>query len=186
LQQAIAEAIERPVEAPAPIKDLLSLLMPPPRLEETEDESRNLAWRFRKTVPRDYLELEARDPALGRAGEEFVLQFEHRRLCDAGQKTLAGKIEHIARTEGDNAGYDIRSFENNGRERLIEVKTTRFGMMTPFFASKNEVRLSTEQQEGYHLYRLFKFGEQPRMFILSGALRDTCQLEPALYSARPR
>ncbi len=41
-------------------------------------------------------------------------------------------IEHVSRTQGDGPGYDIVLFETDGRERMIEVKTTAFDAMTPF------------------------------------------------------
>jgi hypothetical protein len=63
------------------------------------------------------------------------------------------------------------SFESNGRERLIEVKTTRFGMQTPFYASSGEVEFSQDRKEDYHLYRLFSFLKQPQLFVLDGSLR---------------
>jgi hypothetical protein len=69
----------------------------------------------------NYLEIEARNRRLGLAGEEFAMRFEEERLWRAGQKRLADKIEHVARTRGDGEGYDILSFEESGHERLIEV-----------------------------------------------------------------
>lgn len=79
----------------------------------------------------------------------------------------------------------VRSFEVGGRERLIEVKTTRFGELTPFFASRNEVEFSDERREHYQLCRVFGFREEPRLFTLAGSLRSSCQLEPFNYSAAP-
>ena len=133
---------------------------------------------------RNYLEMEARNSALGLAGEQLVLRYEQERLCRAGQSRLAGKIVHVSATESDSYGFDILSFENDGSERLIEVKTTRFGSLTPFFASRNEVEVSARQQDQYQLYRLFKFSEQPKLFVLPGSLSRSCRLDPVSYSAR--
>jgi hypothetical protein len=98
---------------------------------------------------------------------------------------LADRVEHVALTRGDDLGYDIHSFELSGQDRLIEVKTTRFGALTPFFASRNEVAVSEERQEQYRLYRLFSFRAAPRLFTLPGSLRASCRLEPFSYSAVP-
>jgi hypothetical protein len=73
----------------------------------------------------------------------------------------------------------------DGRERLIEVKTTRFGALTPFFASGNEVEVSEERRDDYQLYRLFGFRAEPRLFTLAGSLKGSCQLQPLIYSAVP-
>jgi hypothetical protein len=75
----------------------------------------------------NYLELEARNASLGHAGEEFALNFERARLLFAGRDSLASKVENIAQTEGDGAGFDIRSYETDGSDRMIEVKTTAYG-----------------------------------------------------------
>ena len=37
---------------------------------------------------------------------------------------LESKIEWVSQTQGDGAGYDIRSFDEAGNEIVIEVKTT--------------------------------------------------------------
>ena len=67
----------------------------------------------------------------------------------------------------------------------FEVKTTRFGALTPFFASRNEVEFSEERHGDYQLYRLFNYRAQPRLFTLAGLLRASCELEPFNYSAVP-
>lgn len=92
----------------------------------------------------NYLEREAKNRSLGLAGELFALDIEHRRLWEAGRKQLAERLEHVSQTRGDSFGYDILSFERDGRERYIEVKTTTFGQMTPFYASRGEVTMSEE------------------------------------------
>ena len=131
----------------------------------------------------NWLERESRNRSLAAAGEELALDFEHRRLWKARRRDLAKRVEHVARTRGDGLGYDILSFESNGAERLIEVKTTRFGPMTPFFASRNEVAVSQERAPMYYIYRLFRFHTEPRMFHLHGSLQATCNLEPVQYAA---
>jgi hypothetical protein len=120
------------------------------------------------------------------AGERFVMEYEHERLWRAGKRNLAERIEHTASARGDGLGYDIASFETDGRERLIEVKTTRFGAQTPFFATRGEVDFSESRKDEYQLYRLFGFVKAPRLFVLAGSLRDVCALEPALFSGFPR
>ncbi|MBK7906122.1 MAG: DUF3883 domain-containing protein [Gemmatimonadetes bacterium] len=131
----------------------------------------------------NYLEREARNSSLGAAGETFALEVEYRRLSEAGHRRLADRIEHVSRSKGDGLGYDIRSFEVDGRDRLIEVKTTGFGAFTPFFASKREVEVSEEQAAVFNLYRVFKFRDGPKLFVLPGALRKTCVLDAVQFRA---
>lgn len=186
LHQTVATVVEARVEAVPVVGDILAIQVAPPSREKTESHLYEKAETPRTPVRRNYLELEARNQSLGRAGEEMVMQFEHERLWRAGQRALADRLEHVSRTRGDHLGYDINSFETDGRDRLIEVKTTRFGVMTPFFASRNEVGVSQAREREYQLYRLFSFQEQPKLFVLAGALRNTCELEPVSFSALPK
>lgn len=135
-------------------------------------------------VRRDYLARESRNRSLGRAGELFVLELESRRLHAEGKRALSERIEHVAASQGDGLGYDILSFESNGRERLIEVKTTAFGELTPFYVSRNEIARSNADKDKYHLYRLFDFREKPRAFQLPGSIESHCRLDPVTYLAR--
>ncbi|WP_180125533.1 DUF3883 domain-containing protein [Rhodoferax sp. BLA1] len=136
-----------------------------------------------KAVKRDYLEREAQNRSLGLAGEEFVVLFEHWRLNALGQPRLADKVEHVSQSKGDGLGYDVLSFESDGKERLIEVKTTTFGRDTPFFVSRGELALSQDAKDQFHLYRLFEFRKAPRLFDLPGALDQHCLLDPVTYRA---
>lgn len=94
---------------------------------------------------------------------------------------MADRIEHVSCTQGDGLGYDIASFELDGAKRLLEVKTTNFGAMTPFFASMHKVVVSEEQAAHFHLYWVFKFRDQPKVFVLSSSLRQNCILDAVQY-----
>jgi hypothetical protein len=186
LNQATAAAVEQIVEQPPVVNDVLAMLVNPPRREEDKFKLHDNAPRVRKPVRRNYLEIESRNQALGLAGEKLVLEYEYKRLWQAGRKDLANRIEHVADSKGDHLGFDILSFETDEKEKLIEVKTTRFGSLTPFFASKNEVLVSETRKNEYKLYRLFNFVREPKLFVLPGSLRNTCSLDPMQYSALPR
>jgi hypothetical protein len=178
---AAAEAIIAAPAAPVALVESLDVFVDPP---SREPPSATYERRKPTFTPRriNYLEREARNASLGAAGERFVLEAEHRRLWDAGHRHLAERIEHVAATQGDGHGYDIVSYELDGRERLIEVKTTSFGAMTPFFASAKEVAVS-EAREEFYLYRVFKFRDRPRVFWLQGSLRLSCVLDPVQFRA---
>lgn len=186
LLELINRVVSQPVQPPPMLKDILSVLVPPPKRDEESPRLRTLPPPRHSAVPRNYLKIEADNRSLGLAGEEFVLQFERERLWRKGQKRLAERVEHVVRTQGDGLGYDILSFEENGRDRLIEVKTTRFGSFTPFFASRNEVDVSENRSTQYQLYRLYSFRREPKLFILSGSLASTCTLDPFQFLALPQ
>jgi len=124
-----------------------------------------------------------RNRILGKAGEKFVLEVEEKRLREAGRPDLAKKVRWTADIDGDGAGYDIQSFDNNGAQIFIEVKTTRGGKSTKFFLTRNELSVSREFGSRYLLYRLFDFANSPRIFVVEGPLDARLELEPATYRA---
>ena len=138
---------------------------------------------YRNPVKRDYLEREARNHSLGLAGEEFVLNYEHWRLITLGKPLLADRVEHVSKSKGDGLGYDVLSFDTNGRERFVEVKTTAYGKETPFYVTRGELSFSREASGQFHLCRVFDFRRSPRLFSLKGQLDDHCQLDPVTYQA---
>lgn len=92
----------------------------------------------------------------------------------------------MSKTRGDGLGYDILSFEESGKERLLEVKTTKSRAETPFFVSRNELQLSQEQAEVFHLIRVFNFGPAPRWYHLPGSIDTTCELQESTFLAVPK
>jgi len=122
---------------------------------------------------------------IGLLGEEWVVDWERRRLFDKGRKDLASKVVHTSKEEGDGAGYDVASFGPDGSERLIEVKTTAAGQDRMFYVSKNEVEVSRERADNYWLYRVFDFWSERKMFQIGGSLDSTLALDPRVFAARP-
>jgi hypothetical protein len=130
---------------------------------------------------RDYAACEARNSSLGLAGEELVVKFEQYRLSKDGLSRLAARVEHVSKNRGDGVGFDVLSFDANGNERFIEVKTTAFAKETPFFASASEVRFAKQNAERFSLYRLFEFRKSPKCYTLPGMIDDHCALDPISY-----
>lgn len=140
-------------------------------------------------VPRKILDFQSREDRnrkLGRQGEAFVIELEKKRLAETGLKILAEKIDWVSETQGDGLGYDLRSFDTDGSDIFIEVKTTTMGIDFPFLISANEVRVSEEIGSSYRLYRVFNFKKEPKLYILSGPISKTCQLVPMVFQARVR
>ena len=182
LDEAALRQVETPAEAPL-LDSFERFVVAPPEDQRLSTYDRTEQVRDRPLAVRDYLQREARNRSLGAAGEELVMRYEAQRLHAAGSRALADRIEHISKMKGDGAGYDILSFENDGRERFIEVKTTAYIAETPFYVSRNELSFSTEQAAQFHLYRLFDFRKRARMFMLAGALDSNCRLDPMSYRA---
>jgi hypothetical protein len=123
---------------------------------------------------------------LGRGGEELVVSLERASLSRAGRPDLADQVRWASLVEGDGLGYDISSFRHDGSARWIEVKTTNFGIATPFYITRNEVAVSVQRPDVYSLYRVFDFRVQPRLYMLDGSVEETAQLDPYIYVGTPR
>lgn len=172
---------ERPAVAP-PDVNFSTALSDAPKIQASVREPK-VAAPLQRKLKRDYLAREARNISLGRAGEEFILKYEDWRLRSFGCGHLADRIEHTA-DHSDGAGFDIRSFDVDGRERFIEVKTTAYARETPFFVSKQELDFAKSNENSYKLYRVFEFRVSPRLFELSGRIDNHCLLDPVSYRAQ--
>ncbi|HET7605614.1 MAG TPA: DUF3883 domain-containing protein, partial [Sphingomicrobium sp.] len=140
--------------------------------------------RMRQLIRKfDPAERDARNRNLGKRGEELVYLHEQLKLRTADRDDLARKVEWTSEVKGDGAGYDIRSFEPNGSERLIEVKTTNGPAKTPFFLSENERAFSDERADAFRLLRLYAFIEKPCAFELRPPLSERLALNPVSYRA---
>ncbi|MFC1539896.1 DUF3883 domain-containing protein [Gemmatimonadota bacterium] len=185
LDDKVSKEVTRKPEVPS-VEDWLSIMVDPPVPRPPLRKGYVHQGTRKKPIKVNHLEQEARNSALGHAGELLVINYERARLIHEGAPTLANKVEHIAVTAGDQAGFDILSFDVDCSERLIEVKTTSFGIDTPFFVSRNQVETSIEHAARYHLYRVFRFSRSPGCFSIKGALNLTCILTPEKYSGRMR
>ena len=182
LDEAALSAVERPAKLVL-VDDFSKVRAAAPAAAKVAAREKNAEYAARPPIKRDYLERESQNRSLGQAGEEFALRFERWRLVQLGVGQLADKVEHVYLTQGDGLGYDIRSFDPDGSERFIEVKTTAFGERTPFFVSANEVRFARSRPEEFRLYRLFDFRQAPRLFELAGPIESHCALDPTTYRA---
>ena len=125
----------------------------------------------------NHLENSIENKHIGDLGEQFVLEFEKKRLQEAGKTKLANDIEHISRNSGDGAGYDILSFNEDGSKRFIEVKTTRGNHSSPIYITRNELEKSKREPENYYLYRVYKYNETiatGELNIIEGNLSPLC------------
>lgn len=126
---------------------------------------------------------DARNRALGRAGEERVLRHERAVLQTSGRADLAQAVRWVSEEDGDGAGYDIASFTPEGRPRLIEVKTTNGWERTPFHISRNELAVAEERRTDWCVFRLWNFGRAPQAFELYPPLDAHVSLTATTFQA---
>jgi hypothetical protein len=158
---------------------------PPERIHLPDSDSK--PWLSLKGRRIDFAERDAANRRLGGIGEEFAFWYERGRLLAAGRDDLAAKVRWVARDIGDGLGFDILSFdEADGSERYVEVKATGLGKYFPFVVTDLELRCSEDVGHRFRLYRVFDAGRRPRLYVLPGPLRHTCELVPTLYQATLR
>ena len=93
--------------------------------------------------------------------ENYVMELEVDRLTRGSRPDLAGLVERIAARDVA-AGYDIRSFELDGSDRLIEVKSST-GTGLKFFLSRNERRFLEEHDSTAWIYFVPRVQELPSL-----------------------
>ncbi|HUS48799.1 MAG TPA: DUF3883 domain-containing protein [Candidatus Paceibacterota bacterium] len=96
---------------------------------------------------------------LGERGELVVIIAEKNYLKRCGREDLAKKIERVSQYD-DSLGYDVLSFEEDGTEKYIEVKSTKSRIGTAnFLISENQIRKS-KSKENFYVYVVFEANQK--------------------------
>ena len=180
----ITEWADKPVAqetVTAELEPLEELFTNPPTFDADENPQRRRRRIGRKI---DYGRREAQNRRLGEQGEAFVIRVEEQRLQNAGRADLASRVHWTSKEDGDGFGYDIRSFDIEGNERFLEVKTTKLGKGHPFFLTDSEVRASRELGPQYRLVRVYNFAQNPKIYVLDGPVDHHLTLYPTEYRVR--
>jgi len=142
--------------------------------------------RTKPAVPGALEVRERTERLIGLRGELWIVDMEVNNLQAAGRPDLAAQVVHASKVEGDGLGYDVRSFDIEGSQLHIEVKTTTRGAAEPFVVTDNEVAFSAEAGSSFRLYRVFDWGKVPGLYILTGSLEPQLNLRPREWAATPR
>jgi len=190
-QNAIFDAIDRylsrhpgvleRVPAGPQAAALAEIFVPAPVLGADSAPLPERLWRLVRKF--DPVERDHRNRLLGKAGEEFVVNLERRRLAEADRSDLARKVRWVAAEDGDGAGFDVLSFDFGGRQRLLEVKTTNGAARTPFFLTRNEREMAAERPADWRIYRVHLFAKEPRIFTIAPPLEKAVNLRPETWRA---
>src|SRR5690606_3570545 len=136
---------------------------------------------YGRAVKVNYLEREQQNQFVGKSGEEIALEFERWRLITAGKESLADKVEWVSQTQGDGLGFDIRSWSENGKDRFIEVKSTKLTKEAPIFFTNSEYTFARDHRDRFYLYRVFNLQKDPKLFMVQGAYDEFCRHTPIQY-----
>ncbi|MBJ7689334.1 DUF3883 domain-containing protein [Weissella confusa] len=112
------------------------------RLSDLSDAKRKRLVR-RRQMPKpvlhtDWNAINANRNKIGSEGEAVVMEIERNRVATRFPDDVH-RVQHTSKVVGDGTGYDILSFEDDGRTRYIEVKTTiSLDPNEPFYLSPRE------------------------------------------------
>ena len=123
----------------------------------------------KKVQKHDYSEQSKNYKRIGDRGEQIVFQEERKSLIKKGKPDLAKKVDHIS-IRDDLVGYDIISYDIDGNEILIEVKSTLKPVgMCNIFISENEIKIA-RTKKNYFLYVVYEAGSKaPKIWKIKGA-----------------
>lgn len=141
--------------------------------------------RFRKvetTKKTDYLTKQKENSRVGDKGEQIVIAYEKERLKYCGD--LAQKVVWMSQ-KSDAKGYDVLSYEKDGTERQIEVKSTtdKVSDKFKFILTENE-REHAEALSNYWIYRVFDIDNQPVIYKIKNPFKNNLvHMKPLRYQA---
>lgn len=181
---ALAQAAQATAgPSPSALREEAMLWIGPPPTQSNAPPPDELGQMTALARKYDVAGRDARNRALGRAGEERVFAHEHATLRAAGRADLAKRLRWVSEAEGDGAGFDIQSFETDGSDRLIEVKTTNGWDRTPFHITRNELAVAGAHRADWLLIRLWNFARAPKAFELRPPLEAHVSLMATSYQA---
>lgn len=141
----------------------------------------------RRPAPKINYEEEARKyRRYGDRGEKIVLQYEINRLMDElniTEKQARKSVLQVSK-QSDSFGYDIRSINEDGSPRYIEVKATtaRKGDVE-FYYTENEYEKALEYKESYFIYIVFEIKSiNPKIWVVGNPfLSHSLEMKPVQY-----
>lgn len=107
----------------------------------------------------------------GLMGERFVFEHEVEQLIQLGKTKLAGQVEMVS-VNCSEVGFDILSYDADGKEIHIEVKTT-IGNQTSdsgFWLSESE-RARSQNDPSWRLYRVWSIDDNPHHCNLGNVVK---------------
>ncbi len=163
----LAEALKEKLVAYGPINAIqiqsymwvVSNLIKDDKVLETDtgstpeiDFSAELDTRYKKAQERE---------RIGLLGEQFVFEQEKEKLKKSGFDQLAEQVKLVS-SESAGFGYDVLSFDEDGQEIHIEVKTTTRSPSfdNGFWLSNNEKKVA-EADGNWCIYRVWNIDTQP-------------------------
>ena len=135
----------------------------------TEKIITNNPTRAKKSRKVDYSKQSKKLTRIGDRGEQIVLKAERKILIDNGKPEFAEKVDQISKRD-DSVGYDIVSYDLEGKKKYIEVKSTLRPIgFSNIYISSNELETAEERKENYYFYIVYNVGDKkPKIWKIKG------------------
>lgn len=138
--------------------------------------------RIRSKDGIDYSEQQKRNQETGDIGEKLVLANEIDKARKWGlSEDLVSQIRRVS-LESDDYGFDILSFDQNGKEHYIEVKTTKASSNSlSFVLTQNELDHARKYGSAYSIVMVFDVAQNPRIWDMGNPFVS----EPCKVNIKP-
>lgn len=138
--------------------------------------------RIRSKDGIDYSDQQKRNQEIGDIGEKLVLANEIDKARNGGlSEELVSQIRRVS-LESDDYGFDILSFDQNGKEHYIEVKTTKASSNSLMFVlTQNELDHARKYGSAYSIVMVFDVEQNPRIWDMGNPFVS----EPCKVNIKP-
>ena len=124
---------------------------------------------------------------IGMKGERHVESEERNRLFQAGRIDLASSVRLVS--SDPSRGYDLLSFELDGKEIHVEVKTTTRSQAADigFYLSSYEKSVATTDPY-WRIYRVWEIDVEPIILDLGNIINNPIEswiMEPSTWKIKP-
>ncbi|QSZ67528.1 DUF3883 domain-containing protein [Methanofollis aquaemaris] len=162
-----------------PLPEEVKVLGPVPTDRKNRDPDQN---RRTPNGPIDYEAQHRKNIFLGRCAEYIAFRAEIRRLEMAGRPDLAEQVNIVSKNAA--LGYDIKSYDETGEERYIEVKAISGGNTRhSFYLTQNEWRTCTRLKNYYFYLVSGAKTSEPKIHFFKGSRLTEGHLTPSEYIA---
>jgi len=175
------------------IDSLVNAVADPLRLEDTKVKIKDFEYRSpKKTKGKTTKNKKAkakkrrsdRSAFIGRKGEKIVFDFEKEKLKKINLNNLSEKVRWHAELN-EKPGYDITSFDDNGDEIFIEVKSSSGKTINDVDLTKNEIMsmFNKKTKEKFYIYLVTNALTKPEIEVIknpSERLKDIANFNKIL------
>ena len=125
---------------------------------------------------------------IGKLGEEWVFNYEQKKLKECGKKDLSDSIIwHREFAENRTPGWDITSYDIFGNKILIEVKSSEGTTINEFELTAQELeKAKSEIADSYYIYLVTNILTNPKLEIIKNPYKyiseGTISIKASSYS----